>query len=109
MRRLSMALEQQLAEDQLVEGEEWFLVSLTWWKRVLGTSRSDESDGQTDDDSEDSDSALPRGKRACQVENDDLLEKTLSSYKRNIAVLKPMLVRAATELSRLKYRLIEGI
>ncbi|CAI5706047.1 hypothetical protein KXD40_009647 [Peronospora effusa] len=92
LRRFSVALEQQLAEDQLIEGEEWFLVSCTWWKRVLGTSVSDESEGQTDDDSEDSDDALPRGNREFQVKNDILLDMDLSSHKRNITVLKPMLV-----------------
>ncbi|CAI5739551.1 unnamed protein product [Peronospora destructor] len=92
LRRFSVALEQQLAEDQLLEGEEWFLVSSTWWKRVLGTSLSDENEGQTDDDSEDSDDALPRGNWELQVENGSLLDTNLSSCKRNTAVLKPMLV-----------------
>ncbi|CAH0516135.1 unnamed protein product [Peronospora belbahrii] len=92
LRCLSMALERQLAREQLIEGEEWYLVSILWWKRVLGTSSSDESEGQTDDDSEDSEDTLPHGNDNDQVENSILLDINLSSRKRNVAVLKPMLV-----------------
>ncbi|KAG7381526.1 hypothetical protein PHYPSEUDO_005944 [Phytophthora pseudosyringae] len=95
LRRLAAALERQLREDQLREGQDWFLVASTWWTRVLGASRGDESDenaGHTDDDSEDSDGALPRGNSELQVENAALLDLALSSRKREVAVLQPMLV-----------------
>ncbi|KAL4158871.1 hypothetical protein PRNP1_004645 [Phytophthora ramorum] len=89
MRRLAATLEQQLAEDRLQEGDDWFLVASDWWTRVLDAPPSDESDGQTDDDSEDSDDAL---ERASRVQNEVLIEPELSSHKRGVAVLKPMLV-----------------
>ncbi|KAK1942962.1 Ubiquitin carboxyl-terminal hydrolase 4 [Phytophthora citrophthora] len=95
LRRLAATLEQQLNEDQLHDGEDWFVVSSAWWARVLGTSRCQESDenaGHTDEDSEDSDSALPRGNSDLIVENAVLLDLELSSRKREVAVLKPMLV-----------------
>ncbi|KUF87087.1 Transmembrane protein 56-B [Phytophthora nicotianae] len=94
MEILAADLEQQLREDQLREGDDWFLVSSAWWTRVLGASTSDD----TDDDADDSDDALPRGNSELRVHNAPLLELELSSQKREVTVLKPMLVRGTTEL-----------
>ncbi|ETI46572.1 hypothetical protein, variant 2 [Phytophthora nicotianae] len=88
MEILAADLEQQLREDQLREGDDWFLVSSAWWTRVLGASTSDD----TDDDADDSDDALPRGNSELRVHNAPLLELELSSQKREVTVLKPMLV-----------------
>ncbi|KAG6612444.1 Ubiquitin-specific protease [Phytophthora cinnamomi] len=82
LRRLGAALERQLREDQLCEGDAWFLVASAWWARVLG---GDEGADRTDDDSEDSD-------EAARVQNAALLDAQLSSRVRGVAVLKPMLV-----------------
>ena len=95
--RFAAALEQQLTQAQLHEGEAWYLVSIPWWKRVLGTPRSDESDGQTDDDSDD-EAGFAREKGDFAVENAALLELDLSSRERHVTVLRSMLVRASTGL-----------
>ncbi|EGZ18693.1 hypothetical protein PHYSODRAFT_503684 [Phytophthora sojae] len=92
LRRLAASLERQLAEDQLREGEDWFLVSSAWWARVLGRDVGDDSADKTDDDSEDSDDAAPRGNDELRVQNAALLDAELSSCAREVAVLKPMLV-----------------
>ncbi|KAE9187286.1 hypothetical protein PF005_g20514 [Phytophthora fragariae] len=88
-RRLAASLERQLGEDQLLEGDDWFLVSCAWWTRVLGSDAGDESADRTDDDSEDSDDA---GNVDLRVQNATLLDAELSSRTRGVAVLKPMLV-----------------
>ncbi|OWZ12118.1 Ubiquitin-specific protease [Phytophthora megakarya] len=93
-RRLAAALELQLREDQLQEGDDWFLVSCAWWTRVLEPPANDESDG-TDDDSESSEDLWPRGNQEFRVENEVLIDVNLSSRKRNVAVLKPMLVEGS--------------
>ncbi|KAI9980753.1 hypothetical protein PInf_010072 [Phytophthora infestans] len=87
MEKLAAELERQLREDQLQEGDDWFLVSSTWWTNVLGASPSDD----TDDDADDSDDAVPRRNSDLRVQNAPLLELELSSRKREVAVLKPML------------------
>jgi hypothetical protein len=89
LRHLAAALERQLKEDRLQEGEEWFLVASSWWSRVL----SDEDGAETDEEEEDSDDAIPRGNSALSVQNEELLDLQLSSRKRGVAVLKSMLVR----------------
>ncbi|KAF1780011.1 Ubiquitin specific protease domain [Phytophthora cactorum] len=88
MEMLAADLKRQLREDQLREGDDWFLVSSAWWTRVLDPSASDD----TDDDADDSDDAVPRGNSDVRVQNAPLLELELSSHKREVAVLKPMLV-----------------
>jgi hypothetical protein len=106
MKMSAVAIEALLREDRLAEGDEWFLVSSWWWRRALGPVREadTEADGEamalTDEDSEGSaeadagavadaeDAGAPR------VANEGLLEVELSSRRRGVAVLRPMLVRA---------------
>ncbi|KAG7382699.1 hypothetical protein PHYBOEH_010385 [Phytophthora boehmeriae] len=95
LRRFAASLERQLAEDRLVEGADWFLISSQWWTRVFGGSgdaSSDENAGQTDDDSDGTDDSLPRGNVSFRVENESLVDLELSSRKREVVVLKSMLV-----------------
>ncbi|RLN49284.1 hypothetical protein BBJ29_008926 [Phytophthora kernoviae] len=95
LRRFAVSLERQLGEDRLVEGEDWFLVSSKWWTCVFGASvdaSSDENAGQTDDDSDGTDDTLPRGSDAFRVENESLVDLEFSSHKREVVVLKSMLV-----------------
>lgn len=102
MKTSAAALEAMLREDRLAEGDEWFLVSSSWWRRAFGPAR--EADGEamalTDEDSEGSAEADAAGVAeavedagAPRVANEALLEVELSSHKRGVAVLKPMLVR----------------
>ncbi|TDH68123.1 hypothetical protein CCR75_004346 [Bremia lactucae] len=88
LRRLFATLEQQIQEDQLLEGEEWYLVSTVWWTRVVGTFVTDETDNEVDD----SDDALPQGHTDLQVHNAVLLDTNRSSRTRHVTVLKPMLL-----------------
>ncbi|KAF1787209.1 Ubiquitin specific protease domain [Phytophthora cactorum] len=81
MEMLAADLKRQLREDQLREGDDWFLVSSAWWtRRRYGRRR-----GRLG-------RAVPRGNSDVRVQNAPLLELELSSHKREVAVLKPMLV-----------------
>ena len=95
-RRFAAALEQQLRVAQLLEGEQWYLVSCRWWARVLGAPQSDRSDDEaTDDDDDDGETAVS-ARRPCDasVTNAVLLELAMSSRQRHVTVLRPLLVRA---------------